>query len=449
MSTIFALSSGAGRAGVAVIRISGPAAGAAARDLTRGELPEPRRAALVALHDPESGALLDKVLVLWFPAPHSFTGEDVAELHVHGGPAVIAAVLAALGQLGLEPAAPGEFTRRAFEHGKLDLTEVEGLADLISAETEAQRRQAVRQMDGALGELYEGWRARLTRALAHLEADIDFPDEDMPGGVAEAVRPDLSRLRGEIAVHLARGPEGQRLREGLRVALVGPPNAGKSTLVNALARRDVAIVSETAGTTRDIIEVHLDIGGWPVTVADMAGMRDAAEDIEAEGVRRARQRAKNADLRIGLLAADGGDDAPAILDLLGPEDVLAVNKIDLDPHWRQSRLVEDLPEVWRKGLIGISARSGEGLPRLEESLCARFGAAKAPAESPVWTRERHRLALEQALAALDRALAADPAMPELGAEDVRLALRALGRITGRVDVEDILDMVFRDFCIGK
>ncbi|MFP4004037.1 MAG: tRNA uridine-5-carboxymethylaminomethyl(34) synthesis GTPase MnmE, partial [Alphaproteobacteria bacterium] len=354
MSTIFALSSGAGRAGVAVIRISGPASGGALRTLLRADLPAPRRAALRGLYDPESGALLDRGLVLWFPAPGSFTGEDVAELHVHGGQAVIASVLAALGGLGLEPAAPGAFTRRAFENGKLDLTEVEGLADLICAETEAQRRQAVRQMDGALGRLYEGWRERLTRTLAWLEADIDFPDEDLPGGIAAAVRPDLAALREEIEAHLARGPAGVRLREGFTVALVGPPNAGKSTLVNALARRDVAIVSEQAGTTRDVIEVHLDIGGFPVTVADMAGVREAAEDIEAEGVRRARQRARDADLRIGLLAADEERADPAILNLLGPGDVLALNKIDVHPDWRKSALVVELTEERREQVLGLS-----------------------------------------------------------------------------------------------
>lgn len=449
MSTIFALSSGAGRAGVAVIRISGPAAGDALRELRRRDLPEPRKAELSGLFDPEHGGLLDRGIVLWFPAPHSFTGEDVGELHIHGGQAVIAAVLEVLGRLGLEPAAPGAFTRRAFENGKLDLTEVEGLADLIGAETEAQRRQAVRQMAGELGRLYERWRERLKRALAYLEADIDFPDEDLPGGVSAAVRPDLVRLHREIAAHLNRGSGGARLRSGLVAALVGPPNAGKSTLVNALARRDVAIVSERAGTTRDVIEVHLDLGGWPVTVADMAGVRETAEEIEAEGVRRARQRAEDAELRIGLLAADERAPDPAVLNLLRPGDVLVINKIDLDRDWQRSALTGSLPTPWRESVVGLSAKSGQGLSGLEAALRERFGRADVQWENPVWTRERHRLALEEAVAALDRALSADPGMPELGAEDTRLALRALGRITGRVDVEDILDVVFRDFCIGK
>lgn len=449
MSSIYALSSGLGRAGVAVIRVSGPAAGAALRVLTRSDPPAPRRATLVSFRDPDNGELLDRGLTLWFPAPASLTGEDMAEFHIHGGPAVIAAMLAALGRLGLEPAAPGAFTRRAFEHGKLDLTEVEGLADLIGAETEAQRRQAVRQMSGALGRLYEAWSTHLKQALAHLEADIDFPDEDLPGGVAAAVRPCLARLRDEIAAHLARGPAGARLRSGLTVALVGPPNAGKSTLVNALAGRDVAIVSERAGTTRDVIEVHLDIGGWPVTVADMAGLREVEEDIEAQGVRRARQRAETADMRLALLAADTDIADASVLDLLQPGDVLAVNKIDLDPDWRRSRLMASLPARWQDRVIGVCARSGAGLDAIEQALQRRFGWVRVQAENPIWTRERHRVALEEAVAALDRALSADSRRSELGAEDVRLAVRALGRITGRVDVEDILDVIFRDFCIGK
>jgi tRNA modification GTPase len=406
--TIYALSSGAGPAGVAVIRLSGPDAGPALLRLTgRDALPVARRALLSALKSPDGGERIDDGLVLWFPAPYSYTGEDAAELHVHGGPAVVAAALAALGGIsGLRVAEPGEFTRRAFLNGKMDLTAAEGVADLVAAETDAQRRQALRQAEGELGRLYDGWRDGATRVLAHFEAYIDFPDEELPEDVVNAIGHDISSLVDTISQHIDDGHRGERLRHGLDIAIVGPPNAGKSSLLNRLARRDAAIVAETAGTTRDVIEVAMDLGGYPVTLADTAGLRAAEGPIEEEGVRRARKRAEAADLRI--LVLDGGDP-------LG---------------------------VWP-----ISATTGEGLDalldRLEAAVSERIGLTGQPAI----TRARHREALEDCLAALRRAQAA--ALPELAAEDLRLAVRALGRITGRVDVEDLLDVIFRDFCIGK
>lgn len=456
--TIFALATPPGKGGVAVLRVSGPQAGPAIARLTGRPLPAPRQAVLRRLRDPSSGEALDRALVLWFPAPASFTGEDVAEFHVHGGRSVTAALAEALSALeGCRLAEPGEFSRRAFENGRLDLTAAEAIADLVAAETAQQRRQALRQMEGALAALYEDWRARLLRALAHLEADIDFPDEDLPQGVAEAVRPELMLLRAEIDAHLADARRGERLREGLAVAIVGPPNAGKSSLLNLLARREAAIVSAVAGTTRDVIEVHLDLAGWPVTFADTAGLRRTDDEIEAEGVRRAEARARAADLRLGVVemnhlaearAADAAGDG--VLGLLVPGDLLLVNKRDLlpagmDPLAAISAL--RLPEGVEP--CAVSVREGTGIDAFLARLTLRIEALMEGAGGPPLTRERHRQALQDCRAALDRAL--DPALsaPELVAEDIRLAARALGRITGRVDVEDVLDVIFRDFCIGK
>lgn len=437
-ATIFAPATAPGRSGVAVVRVSGPETATAVKALAGNDLPSPRVATLRTLRDPRSGDALDDGLVLWFPAPRSFTGEDVAELHLHGGRAVVAGVIEALASVsGLRVAEPGEFTRRAFENGKLDLTAAEGLADLIDAETSAQRRQALRQMEGALGRIYEGWRHRLTRALAHIEADIDFPDEDLPGGVADAVRPVLKGLVGEIGAHLEDGRRGERLREGLHIAIVGAPNAGKSSLLNALARREAAIVSARAGTTRDVIEVHLDLGGFPVVLADTAGLREAVDEIEEEGVRRALARAAAADVKIAVFDATVPADA-ATLGLIDADTVVVMNKMDV---------AAGVPTVEGIAAIAVSARTGSGLRELEERLAAFSAERLAGTGAPALTRARHRAALEECRDALTRALTA--ALPELAAEDVRLASRALGRITGRVDVEDLLDVIFRDFCIGK
>ncbi len=435
--TIFALATPPGKGGVAVLRLSGDRAGDALQALSGTALPAPRRASLRTLNDPASGEVIDRALALWFPAPASFTGEDVVELHVHGGRAVSAALAEALSRLpGLRPAEPGEFSRRAFENGKLDLTEAEAIADLVAAETAAQRRQALRQLDGALGALYEDWRGRLLRALAHLEADIDFPDEDLPQDTAQAVRPALAALAGEIAAHLDDAGRGERLREGAQIAIVGPPNAGKSSLLNLLAKRDVAIVSAQAGTTRDVIEVHLDLGGWPVTLADTAGMRETGDEIEREGVRRAEQRARGADLRLVVLDAAAGETPAMLQALIAPGDIVVLNKIDLAPQ-----------TVRPDGVLAISVRTGAGIEALLARLQQRVAALLDGGGVPL-TRQRHRLALEECLAALRRAQDGQE-LPELAAEDVRLAARALGRITGRVDVEDMLDIVFREFCIGK
>ena len=433
--TIFALSSGPGPAGVAVIRLSGPEAGPVLHRLTgRGFCP--RHATLSRISD------LDQALCVWFPQPHSFTGEDVAELHVHGGRAVVAGVLRVLAeQPGCRPAEAGEFTRRAFEHGKLDLTAAEGLADLVAAETEAQRRQALRQMQGELGQLYERWRGRLLPLLARLEAHIDFPDEDLPPDLAERVAGEITGLRQDMVRHLADDRRGERLRDGYSIAILGPPNAGKSSLLNWLARRDVAIVAATAGTTRDVIEVQLDLGGYPVVLADTAGLRESGDAVESEGVRRALARAAAADLKLVVLDATTSVDAPTRA-LIDGAAVVALNKCDLLADQAAVTAAIEAQPVWP-----ISVLTGDGLDGLLAELERRVGAELDPGEAPALTRLRHRQALEDCVAALDRA-AAQPAT-ELRAEDLRLAARALGRITGRVDVEDLLDLIFREFCIGK
>ncbi len=502
--TIFALSSGRGPAAIAVIRISGPRAGDALKALT-GKIPSPRRAALARIRDPRTQDIIDEALGLWFPAPHSETGEDVAELQLHGGRAVIAAVLGALASLdGLKPAEAGEFTRHAFENGKLDLTAVEGLADLVAAETQGQRRQAFRQMKGLLGNRAEAWRQRLIQALALVEARIDFSDEvDVPENLLGPALAIARELGAEIAAALADGGRGERLREGLVVAIAGPPNAGKSTLLNRIARREAAIVSPFAGTTRDVIEVHLDLGGWPVTLLDTAGIRDTADPLELEGVRRARERVSGADLVLWVVDAGQGagsenaagkSAAKASVALEGEQNErprndefsdrgpiiwLIRNKIDIFfasgqrteyvvPNILTSEAAFDpnktLRNVVNKGLTdrnefsassseyecNISAVTGDGFDRLLDQLSRQAETFLAGAEQAVVTRARHRRALEEVVAALGRAQASEVAGREdLLAEELRIAARALGRLTGRVDVEDVLDVIFRDFCIGK
>jgi tRNA modification GTPase len=450
--TIFALSSGRPPAAIAVVRLSGPRAGTALEKLI-GRLLTPRLATLARVRDPASGEVIDEALALWFPAPHSETGEDVAELQLHGGHAVVAAVLDALGAIeGCRLAEPGEFTRRAFENGRLDLTAVEGLADLIAAETPEQRRLAFRQLKGLIGDRAEAWRRRLIEALALVEARIDFSDEaDVPEDLIGPARHAAQQLRDEIAATLADGGRGERLRDGLVVAITGPPNAGKSTLLNRLARREAAIVSPYAGTTRDVIEVHLDLGGYPVTLLDTAGIRESDNPVEQEGVRRARERATGADLVLWVTdaSASGGAVSGRPESFADTQVWLVENKIDLAAT---GILVADgnPSKSEYKFSISISAKSGARLDALVEALSSFAKNYFAGTETVLVTRARHRLALSQTVAALDRALASKNFQSEeLIAEDLRSAATTLGRLTGRVDVEDILDVIFREFCIGK
>jgi tRNA modification GTPase len=440
--TIFAPASGSGPAGIAVIRLSGPATAAALEGLTGRALPPPRRAALRRLWDPLDGSLLDEGLILWFPEPASFTGETMAELQLHGGRAVVAGVLAALGRWpGLRPAEPGEFTRRAVVNGKLDLTAAEGLADLVAADTAMQRRQALRQLDGALGQLYRGWADRLTGVLAESEAVIDFPDEDLPGDLEQNRNESIAALLREMESHLSDARRGERLREGIEIAVIGPPNAGKSSLLNRLVQREAAIVTPIAGTTRDVIEVQLDLGGYPVLLADTAGLREAADLVESEGIRRALARAGSADLRIALFDATTWPALdPMTLALVDDDTLPVLNKVDRQPLPADAR-------IGGRAALPLSLATGEGFARLLTQLTELVGERYAPGEAPFLTRARHRTALEECRAALRRAVEAP--LPELVAEDLRLAVRALGRITGAVDLEDILDRIFAEFCIGK
>jgi tRNA modification GTPase len=448
--TIFALSSGRPPAAIAVIRISGPHAGAALRALI-GRMPAPRHATLSRVRDPAGGEIIDEGLALWFPGPNSETGEDIAELQIHGGRAVIAATLAALGKLaGLRHAEAGEFTRRAFENGRMDLTAVEGLADLVAAETEAQRRQAFHHLKGLLGERAETWRRRLIEALALVEAGIDFSDEDDVPKAAMAQAIALVRpLADEISSACAGA--GERLREGLRVAIAGPPNAGKSTLFNRLARRDAAIVSPFPGTTRDVLELHLDLGGFPVTVLDTAGIREADDPVEREGVRRAREQAAGANLVLWVLdaTAAGVREAPS---MGHPVEVppgtplwRIVNKMDLLPPTKAGAL----RAMEGEGVHLVSSATGAGVDALVGAIglfCEKF----FPPEPALVSRERQRAHLKETAGALrDAEAAAVEGREEIVAEHLRLASRALGRLLGRVDVEDILEVIFREFCIGK
>lgn len=437
--TIFALSSGRLPAAIAVVRISGDKARVGLE--TFGvKLPEPRRAARARLIDPDSRETLDDALALWFAGPRSETGEDMVELHLHGGRAIVARVFAVLGSLpGFRPAGPGEFSKRAVLNGKLDLTNAEGLGDLVAAETEAQRRQAMHQYEGALSRKVEGWRERLIEAMALIEANLDFADEaDVPLNLLAPSKEIVRSIRNEIEVTLKDARRGERLREGFSVAIAGPPNAGKSTLLNALAERDVAIVSDIPGTTRDVIEVALDLNGVPVVLIDTAGLRETSDPVEQEGVNRARARAEFADLVLLLEAADG----PAI--------GLPVREGQILWHIRTKTDLIDSDsqqDLNRKDSLAISARTGAGMDELIRRLAEE--AARFAGEPALVTRERQRVALAEAAKLLDTAEAAASRGEELFAENLRLSARALGRITGRVDVEDVLDKIFASFCIGK
>ncbi len=407
------------------------------RSLSDDSLPAPRRATLRRLHTAD-GETVDEALVLWMPAPASFTGEDCVELHLHGGAAVVSSILELLQTLGLYPAGPGEFTRRAFENGRLDLSQAEAIGDLVEAESGAQRRQALAQLGGALSRRYEAWRVALLDALSLLEAQVDFPDEDVPEDVAQAATAPVQRVGAEIrsAVNETRG---ERVRQGFRIALIGAPNVGKSSLLNALSRRDAAIVTPVAGTTRDVIEVPLSFGGQLAILADTAGLHETSHEIEAEGVRRATAWAAAADLRIGVVDASRPETLRVVFDQIRPGDVLALNKSDLAPK-------PDLGLV--SGVVVVkTVATLSGVDELHGYLASHLSAADA--EFPAVTRLRHRALLEQALIHLERASGAQRLGAELVAEDVRLAIRSLEAVTGRTNPEAVLDRVFASFCIGK
>jgi len=441
--TIFALSSGRPPAAISIVRVSGPQA-KGALELLAGRAPEPRIATRVLLRDAE-GQGIDDAIVLWFPGPASATGEDVAEFHIHGSRAVQAALFGALAKLDdLRAAEPGEFTRRAFENGKLDLTEAEALDDLIHADTDRQRRQALRQLQGLLGDKARDWRARIIEASSLIEAGIDFSDEgDVPQELVAPALATIESLLAEIKETLAGQGRSERLRDGLIVAIAGPPNVGKSTLINLLARREVAIVSPHAGTTRDVIEVQLDLDGYPVTVIDTAGIRDTVDPVELEGVRRARSRAAEADLVLWVTDTEHLQNEKEFVPAAAALWTVR-NKIDLGTSDDGAKAGQGQGPAFK-----ISARQGDGIAGLVTALTSFARDYFGSSEDGLIGRERQRRLLQESADGLRRALALAAQGDELIAEELRAASQSLGRLVGRVDVEDILDKIFREFCIGK
>ncbi len=425
--TIFALSTARGRSGVAVVRTSGPAARRLVESLTGKDCPYPRQVKLRTLS--HKGKPIDHGLVLFFEKPASFTGEDMAEFQIHGGNAGIDLLSLALEELGARLAHPGEFSRRAFLNGKIDLTEAEAIADLIDAETEAQHTQAIAQADGGLRDLYQGWAARLSKARAWLEASLDFPDEDLPEDILEPVYKQIQILIDEITTHLLDARRGERLRTGVRVAILGAPNTGKSTLLNALAKRDIAIVSPQAGTTRDVLEAHLDLNGYPVIMADTAGLRETDDAIEQMGVARARDWATNADVKIVLVDSNSAHPAE-------DADLLVQSRCDMQPHARIGRTD-----------CCISVHTGEGMDQMLALLSSRIEKVIGDMSRPPPTRERHSALLRKVLDALERFTAAKST--DVAAEELRVGGQALGQITGFFNTDALLDIIFGDFCIGK
>lgn len=445
--TIFALSTGRPPSAISIVRVSGPRA-SAALEIVAGRIPPAREARFTRLRS-KAGESIDEAIVLWFPGPESATGEDVAEFHVHGGRAVVAALVKEFAAIaGMRPAEPGEFTRRAFENGKLDLAAAEGLHDLVFAETEMQRRQALRHLGGLLGDKATEWRRQLIEAAALVEAGIDFSDEgDVPDELIKPALATIATLKDEIEKTLVKSAHSERLRDGLVVAIAGPVNAGKSTLLNRLARRDVAIVSPHAGTTRDVIEVHLDLEGYPVTLLDTAGIRTTDDPVELEGIRRARARTNDAD--IVLWVNDATDPMPA-----PPDAALAVPRGT--PAWQVTTKMDLLSPGSERDIgadgertFAISGTEDQGLDLLVAALTRYAAEYFGGTESAVIARARHRQLLEDAAAALARALGSVDEGEELVAENIRIAIHNMGKVVGKVDIEDVLDMIFAEFCIGK
>lgn len=434
--TIFALATPPGRGAVAIIRISGPDTARVLEAIGAGGV-KPRLASVRNIT--HEARLIDQALILRFVGPNSYTGEDSAELHLHGGRAVIEAASLALIANGLRPAEAGEFTRRAFQNGRMDLAQAEAVADLIDAETEAQKAQALGQLDGALSQTYAGFRRDLLKALSLVEAEIDFPDEEVPDNLARTAGPVLDQLIDDLNAALADSDRGRRVREGYRIVLIGETNAGKSSLFNALTSREAAIVTPIAGTTRDVLDADIMIGGYAVTLSDTAGLRDSDDVVEAEGIRRARLRAENADLRLWVRTpSETAIDDPAS-HFARPDDLQILNKADLGA-------LEPVPGMAH---LAVSTQSGQGLSELHDWISERLARDLSGADFPAVTRERHRRRLVEALADVQAGRRALDIAPEMAGDDLRRAADALSRVTGAIGVEDILGEVFSSFCIGK
>lgn len=436
--TIFALATPPGKSGVAIIRISGPEAFTSLTKLTTATSIIPRQATLRNIYDPMDHQLIDKSVIITFPAPHSFTGEDIVELHIHGSRAVINIIISILSKFSnLRLANPGEFAKRAFLNGKMDLTAAEGLGDLIDAETSIQQKQAIRQMEGNLANIYDNWKNSLIRLLALLEAFLDFPEEDIPADIMDEVNEGVDKLKNNIYLHLNDQNKGEIIRRGIYIAILGAPNVGKSTLLNYLTRKDAAIVSSIAGTTRDVIEVNLDLDGYPVTIADTAGIRNSEDIIELEGINRAFKKADHADIKLIILdASNPSSYDKEILSMIDTNTIVLINKIDQEPNY-----------IDIENSIKISINKNIGLDNFLQSLSEFIAKKFSLSSDPLITRERHRYHLNNCYETLSYFTLTKPL--ELACEDLRLSARSLGQIVGTIDVETILDEIFINFCIGK
>ena len=442
--TIYALSTGPGVSGIAVVRVSGKEAAEVVKQLTGDDLPVPRVAVLKKLKNSNTNEMIDEGIVLWFPGPNSYTGEDLAEFHVHGSRAVVSALHSSIsGIKNCRLAEPGEFTKLAFQNGKINLLKAEGIADLVSAETEIQRKQAVEIMNGKSSDKFTSWRAKLLKILAHVEAKIDFPDEDLPKDILDEIQKTSNQVSKEIEKVLDDQKVGERIREGFKIAIVGPTNAGKSSLLNYLSKRDVAIVSEIAGTTRDVIETHLNLDGYPVVVSDTAGIRESKNEIEKKGIKLALNRAEDADLKLIIVDAKSVDFTSVLKELIDENAILVVNKSDL--------IAGNInKELKKHDHILVSIKNNLNLDKLILKIKKKLENKFISYGDILITRERHRQHLEQCISHLKNFKNKNGSEDyDKAAEDLRLATRHLGMIVGKVDVEEILGSIFNDFCIGK
>jgi len=442
--TIYALSTGPGVSGIAVVRVSGKEAAEVVKQLTGDDLPAPRVAVLKKLKNSNTNEMIDEGIVLWFPGPNSYTGEDLAEFHVHGSRAVVSALHSSIsGIKNCRLAEPGEFTKLAFQNGKINLLKAEGIADLVSAETEIQRKQAVEIMSGKSSNKFTSWRTKLLKILAHVEAKIDFPDEDLPKDILDEIQKTSNQVSKEIEKVLDDQKVGERIREGFKIAIVGPTNAGKSSLLNYLSKRDVAIVSEIAGTTRDVIETHLNLDGYPVVVSDTAGIRESKNEIEKKGIKLALNRAEDADLKLIIVDAKSVDFTSVLKELIDENAILVVNKSDL--------IAGNInKELKKHDHILVSIKNNLNLDKLILKIKKKLENKFISYGDILITRERHRQHLEQCISHLKNFKNKNGSEDyDKAAEDLRLATRHLGMIVGKVDVEEILGSIFNDFCIGK